>query len=289
MRVPDPQACAPPCPVSRGTRCTFSSARVLNILSPAQRARCSPGATPGHHILQIRFYQQQQQGLVFVTETKWPAKSKTFITWPLKGKTWQQPCRAHPPSASRALTRLPCTARLCRRVSAHKTLQQRHSRSHGFTSAPALASRQRPGSHLQCRDTGRNSDAKPSYHHACLLHFLEGGRHFALSEVTWSVEFKYLELSKIMCYYNNLTTGNNLLSASKVHSAPFTYNTCTNSILESCAKSSVNIKEGVTVIKDLKYFQQVQRGDEDPDTDADHQGSNPGPSAPVPEDPGQDI
>ena len=140
------QACAPPCPVSRGTRCTFSSAQVLNILSPDQRARCSPGATPGHHILQIRFYQQQQQGLVFVTETKWPAKSKTFITWPLKGKTWQQPCRAHPPSASRALTRLPCTARLCRRVSAHKTLQQRHSRSHGFTSAPALASRQRPGS-----------------------------------------------------------------------------------------------------------------------------------------------
>lgn len=110
-----------------------------------------------------------------------------------------------------------------------------------------------------------------------------------MSEVTWSVEFKYLELSKIMCYYNNLTTGNNLLSASKVHSAPFTYNTCTNSILESRAKSSVNIKKGVTVIKDLKYFRQVQYGDEDPDTDPDRQGLNAGPSAPAPEDSAQDT
>lgn len=99
MRVPDPQKWAPPCPVSRGTRYTFSSAGVLNILSPDQRAHCSPGAKPGRHILQIRFYQQQQQqGLVCVTETKWPAKSKTFITWPLKENflTRQHPCRAHP-------------------------------------------------------------------------------------------------------------------------------------------------------------------------------------------------
>lgn len=144
-----------------------------------------------------------------MTETKWLAKSKIFITWPSQRRpAMPEPGHTH----SQHSTGVHAPARHSSADGPQPTARCSHSSAEAAAlHLPLLWPPD--GNQANVCHAGTEEGLLMPNHLITIpvLHFLEGKKHSALSEVTWSVEFKYFELSKIICYSAPLHTTHALI------------------------------------------------------------------------------